>query len=675
MLQKYSLTDRSKEALMASAGSYAVSIINSFGLEQNKKRASSFAFSSKMPPPSAKAFTFDAPYAMYYVQCDQLRAGEARSLAGGIALENFVLLIELANGSCFFVIRRAKKLNDPNGNPPVLILPVRSVDDVDRIIVSARKFRFLSDELTAHASVSSLYDQLKSGAERYFTNRGLFSAYYLRERLFRTIQEHGRNVSKEAEALFSQLGSADPSEIEPDKVLTALGFDVTESRSNRPNTASTTTYDLSYRGTSLGATAILVISSTSSSVDSLDIRSNSDVAPSYLAVSALRKTPWVILTNGRIWRLYSDKVSSISTDYFEIDLEGVALESDPRLLYFVSLFSAQSFVPLKTGISELDSTFEGSQQYAEEIKNDMRTKVFDKQLFLNLVRGVLDHDKRKRYSKEELENGKSIALKLLYRLLFILYAESRGLLPTDNSDYFEISFENLRQRLQAMERDPDATNIWKSLRFLFMAINKGSHDHNIPEYDGALFEEDKDLDGLQIKNKYIAPALHDLAEKESKGIDYQNLGVRHLGSLYEGLLEYSVEQATKELVICRDEILDAKYAEDLKGKPQGYIAKGELYLSIGGLARKGTGSYYTADEIVSFLVGRGLELHFYKRKQRFIEHLNALKHSEGLDEEGRKRLEDLCDDDLLGIRVVDPAMGSGHFIVSAVDEITNWVIR
>ena len=56
------------------------------------------------------------------------------------------------------------------------------------------------------------------------------------------------------------------------------------------------------------------------------------------------------------------------------------------------------------------------------------------------------------------------------------------------------------------------------------------------------------------------------------------------------------------LVIYKEEILDARFAEDMKQKPLGFIEKGELYLSAKGLARKGTGSYYTPDEIVTFLV-------------------------------------------------------------------------
>lgn len=652
--------------------SFASAIIGSFGLDPNKKRASSFAFTSKQPTGAAKAFKFDVPFEFDIVQYPTARATEVRSIASGISVENFILLVEAEPQVCFFAIRRAKKLNDVSGNPPVIIISIRNDSDLERVAGAVRKFSFTSDELTAHFSLGSLYEELKSARGRYFTDRGLFSEWYLKERLFKTLQEHGRNVQKEAGTLFSNLGIDDISTVSPEKMFSTLGFETF--RYGGTDTASVKEHALKVQGTFVNSKAVIVETKVSTAVDSLDIRTADNVAPSYLAVSSLRANPWVILTNGRIWRLYSSKVPSSSTNYFELDLEGVTVETDQRLLYFVSIFSPLSFVRQKDDRTELEITYDESQQYAQDIEKDLRSKVFDGQLFLNIVRGVLDYSNRIKYTKQELEDSKSTSLKLLYRLLFVIYAESRGLLPVSDSRYAQISFRSLHERLHAMEKEPDSSNIWKSLRTLFIAINKGSAEHNVPEYDGALFEEDENLDGLMIKNRFLAPALHDMAEKDSKGIDYQNLGVRHLGSLYEALLEYSVRQAEREMVAFKDEILDASYAEDLKVKPENYIPRGELYLSVGGLARKGTGSYYTPDEIVSFLVKQGLEPHFARRRIKFTETMYMLRKLDSSNNEEREKLAKSCDDELLGIRVVDPAMGSGHFLVTAVDEISRWII-
>ncbi len=163
------------------------------------------------------------------------------------------------------------------------------------------------------------------------------------------------------------------------------------------------------------------------------------------------------------------------------------------------------------------------------------------------------------------------------------------------------------------------------------------------------------------------------------GIDYLNLGVRQLGSIYEALLEYSVSQAKTDLMVYKDSsggskngllILDASFASDLESKPKSFISSGEIYLTVGGLARKGTGSYYTPDEIVRFLVRKGLEPHFQRRAAQFREDMERLRAAGGQDAE-RERA---SIEDLLGLEVVDPAMGSGHFLVAAANEITNWAI-
>jgi hypothetical protein len=630
-------------------------ILEAFGVKDEARRACSFAFSSRPVPSSWKAFTFDLPLAFFYVLAPSGSLTQVRALASGISKENFVLLAE-CDGQVVLVLRRSKK--DDNAPLPI---PLRKEEDFEKVISVVRRFNFVSDELTAHSSLYSIVDLLRAGAERYFTNRGLFSNYFLKERLSGCLSERGRSPPKEADGLLSKFDGEFPAV--PEKVvrvLEALGYGVEiVSGSGYPE------YLLRSHGRQLDVACVVA------SAESLDVKMGDKVAPSYQAVAALRRFGWVILTNGRFWRLYSGKVSSASTNYFEVDLDGVVAETDPRLVYFVSLFSASSFV-VRDGVTDVDLVYDEGIKHAQGVEDELRRKVFDGGLFLNLVKGVLDLSPSKMYSQEELDEAKALALKLLYRILFVLYAESRGLLPVENARYKEFSLEFLRPRLDAFAKEPAGHAVWDILKTLFGMISKGDVEANLPQYDGALFEEDPDLDSITIKNEFLVPALRDLMESEGKGIDYQNLGVRHLGSLYEALLEYSVRQAKQPLVMYKEEILDAKYAEDLKQKPIGFIEKGELYLSVKGLARKGTGSYYTPDEIVTFLVKKGLEPHFKRREEQFRADLARLPPaSKPRDLE----LEKKCNEDLLGLRVVDPAMGSGHFLVAAVNEITRWIIN
>jgi hypothetical protein len=251
----------------------------------------------------------------------------------------------------------------------------------------------------------------------------------------------------------------------------------------------------------------------------------------------------------------------------EIDLEGIASDNDPRLLYFTSLFSAASLAPKPSG-SDLDSIFEGGLRYAQEIEDELSSKVFEGQLFLNLVRTVIEYSSGKVYRRDELETAKATALRLLHRILFILYAESRNLLPVNNPNYSSLSLESIRQRLGIFEKLPDGTELWRAITALFRSIQIGDAKAGVPAYDGELFRQDKELDNPELRNEYLAPAIRELTEIAGKGIDYQNLGVRHLGSLYEALLEYDVHQAEGDLVVYEDGTLDAAYAADLKAKPK-----------------------------------------------------------------------------------------------------------
>lgn len=628
--------------------------LEAFGVREQSKRACSFAFSSRPAPANWQAFTFDLPVAFYYVLASHGNITQIKSFALGIGKENFVLLAAF-DTHAVLILRRSKK----DDNAPLLV-PLRREEDLERVVSAIRKLNFVSDELTAHSSIYSLVDLLRAGAERYFTNRGLFSNYFLKERLSGCLSERGRSPPREAEGLLARFGGefpADPSNAV--KVLDALDYSV-----EIPSKPGYPEYVLRSHGRLLDVTCVVA------PVESLDVKVEDKVAPSYQAVAALRRSTWVILTNGRLWRLYSNRVSSASTNYFEVDLEGIVTETDPRLTYYISLFSAASFV-LREGVTDVDLVYEEGTKHAQEIEDDLRRKVFNEDLFLNLVKGVLDHSPHSTYAQDDLDKAKALALKLLYRLLFVLYAESRGLLPVDNAKYKEFSLELLRPRLGAFEKEPAQRSVWVILKTLFEMISKGDVDANLPQYDGALFEEDPALDGITIRNELLVPALSDLMESEGHGIDYQNLGVRHLGSLYEALLEYSIRQAGQPLVIYKDEILDAKFAEDLKQKPIGYVEKGELYLSVRGLARKGTGSYYTPDEIVTFLVKKGLEPHFKAREEQFKVDLQRLPPP---TKSRNIALEKKCNEDLLGLRVVDPAMGSGHFLVAAVNEITRWII-
>jgi hypothetical protein len=636
-------------------------VLGALKIDESNKMPCSFAFTKyKSVSEDWKCFTSDLTIPFWHIYAPGARISDIKKLSSGVPANIFILLADLGD-ACLLVI---KTFGKKKGEKPLFKL-LRKPEDYDEAANVLQKFDLKSDDLMAHAFLHAAKELLERSTGTIFINKGLFSNYFLKERLAKSLSERGRSLSKEASSLFPKIDeclSADA--LSAVDILCALGFN-----SQAKKGSGYQEYDLDFKEEKLDVCCVVA------TVDSLDFRTGELAAPSYQAVARLRDYGWSILSNGHVWRIYCQRSPSESTSFFELDLEGISDASDPRLIYLAAIFSAPSFIK-KAGTTDIDLVYEGGVSYAKGLEEDLKSKVFDDQLFLNLVRSALVFEKTKRYGEADLEKGKKKALKLLYRLLFILYAEARGLAPLQNEKYRAVSLENMRQRLNALEKAPNGKEAWQSLQSLFHMIHQGDPSAQMPEYDGELFAEEE-IDRLVIANQHLVSSLKDLMLSAGGGIDYLNLGVRQLGSIYEALLEYSVNQAETDLLVYRDSsskdgltILDASFASDLQAKPKSFIPAGEIYLTVGGLARKGTGSYYTPDEIVRYLVKEGLKPHFLRRKALFLRDLEKIRALKSRD----PVLEQKTIEDLLGLEVVDPAMGSGHFLVAAANEITSWSI-
>lgn len=160
-------------------------------------------------------------------------------------------------------------------------------------------------------------------------------------------------------------------------------------------------------------------------------------------------------------------------------------------------------------------------------------------------------------------------MRLLYRLLFIFYAESRKLLNTDNKHYSEMSLRKLKEEISGKIDQGETllavrSTYWEGLKDLFRLINDGSEafgypkeEFYIPAYNGGLFDPTKNhfLSEKKIGNSYLAEAIDLLARSPSeKGmvfVDYSSLDIRHLGSIYEGILEYKLHRAEEPMVAAK----------------------------------------------------------------------------------------------------------------------------
>ena len=282
--------------------------------------------------------------------------------------------------------------------------------------------------------------------------------------------------------------------------------------------------------------------------------------PNYQIDSYLRNAnkDWGILTNGRQWRLYHRQTSYRLDSFYEVDLATLLSENGDleTFRYFYCLFRRDAFTPNANGTSFLDHVLGESQRYTVGVSDDLKNRVYD--ALRLLIGGFLDfpHNPFDR-ANPPLDEIHTSCLILLYRILFILYAESRDLLPLDNRDYaMQYSLDHLATDIHgkldgSIDFAPGANLYWTGLRQLFTLINDGWKDH-IPQYNGGLFNPQQHpfLEDYGIGDDALAGVI-ELLTRTEKGerIAYRDLDVRHLGNIYEGLLEYQPRIASEDLVI------------------------------------------------------------------------------------------------------------------------------
>lgn len=381
------------------------------------------------------------------------------------------------------------------------------------------------------------------------------------------------------------------------------------------------------------------------------------------------KLRWGILTNGVRWRLYWAGARSISEEFLEIDLGRVlALDGhgdlfaddetrDHWLRVFAVMFGREAF--LRAGIDQRsfhDAARAEAAFYEERVAASLSRLVFD-QVFPDLARALADSAPH-----APLHEVRDAALVLLYRLLFLLYAEDRDLLPVSDGRYDDYALRPLRLDIGERVSNGDAfsataARVWSHVSDLSRIIDKGDSSVGIPPYNGGLFAGAGMplLAAARIPDSVMAPALDALSYERATGerryINYRDLSVQQLGSIYERLLEF-------EIVREPGEVGDTGY---LTVRPNLF-------------ARKNSGSYYTPDELVGLILDETLEPLIAERREAFRSALAALTPKDGEDLQ-RRTLRDVDPAEaILSLRVCDPAMGSGHFLVSLVDTLADHVL-
>ena len=362
---------------------------------------------------------------------------------------------------------------------------------------------------------------------------------------------------------------------------------------------------------------------------------------------------WGILTNGGVWRLYDYRARPRATSYFEADL-GQLLEAGDTdgLRTFHLLFRRDSFAPQDGATASfLEAALAEGRRYEQQVAQDLSAVVFER-AFPSLVRALAEN------TQYELAEIREAALIFLYRLLFVLYAEDRGLLPVNDARYEDYGLRKpvrediARKTAVGTLFSARATNYYDHLMTLGRLIDEGDAAIGLPPYNGGLFNAAAAplLAQVHLSDAVIAPIIHDLSHAEtSEGrrfVNYRDMSVQQLGSIYERLLE-------------REPVRDD--AGDIVVRPNSY-------------ARKDSGSFFTPQELVDLIVDRTLKPLAEERLAAFEERAAALAGDRRPREQRHAELRMLDPAEaVLNLKVLDPAMGSGHFLVTAVDFLSDYI--
>jgi hypothetical protein len=281
-------------------------------------------------------------------------------------------------------------------------------------------------------------------------------------------------------------------------------------------------------------------------------------------------------------------------------------------------------------------------------------------IFPHLAEGLARVRGLERPSAADLADTFTMAVTVLFRLLFVACAEADGLLPSrDNERYRRHSLGTIAGDLLCAS-GPFSTgdSLWQRLDRLCRAIEQGNAEWGIAAHGGDLFGRDCTVSRIgallaeaRLPDTVMGPVLRDLLLIDTPEgpvlRDFRGLSIRELGTLYEGLLESELAVAQTDLCLDRTQ----SYRPVRPGERK-IVSRGEVYLHQRSAGRKSSGSWFTPAFAIDHLLDGALE-------PALADHLARL---DGLDEaEAGERFFDF--------RVADIAMGSAHFLVAAVDRI------
>ena len=372
-------------------------------------------------------------------------------------------------------------------------------------------------------------------------------------------------------------------------------------------------------------------------------------------LNAENNSLWGIISNGSKLRVLRDNPSLTRPSYIEADLDLIfdeKLYPDFAALWLSIHASRLKPVDKKpssciietwrtkaheTGERALEKLRDGVTETLRQIGNGFLQHPDNNALRIAFKDGTLSP----KYYLQQL-------LGLVYRLLFLFAAEDRGLLHApDSTDVQRIVFADgyslsrLRERVLRRRYYDHHRDIWEGLQITFRALARGEPVLGLPAL-GGLFcaEQCPHLDNAAIANERLLEAIRTLSffssDKVLVRINYRDMGTEELGSVYESLLE-----------------LQPTVRVNAKPWTFGFIGD-ESGENTRGSERKLTGSYYTPSVLVNELIKSVLEPVLSQAVADHPENPRAA---------------------ILNLKILDPACGSGHFLLAAARRMAGEIVR
>ena len=352
---------------------------------------------------------------------------------------------------------------------------------------------------------------------------------------------------------------------------------------------------------------------------------------------------WAVCTNGLVIRLLRDSDSLTRQSYFEANIErilGEQLMADFAMLWLHA--HASRLKPDASGPAgcPLEIWHLAAQEEGSRVRDSLRIGV--EKAMVELGSGFLEHRDGARLREAlragtlKLEEYHQQVLRLVYRMLFLFAVEDRKILhprtaKTEQVELYAEGYSLSRLRERSIKHCHDRyDDIWDSLKVTFKGLAAGQEALGLPPL-GSLFAEEQcaELVKSNISNRRLLNAVRAIAWfRENDAlvpVNYKSMGTEELGSVYESLLELTP-------------------AIDESGKGFGFIKADEEEGK--GNSRKTSGSYYTPDSLVQQLLDTTLDPVVADRLK------------------GKSTKEDK-EKAILSVTVIDPACGSGHFLLGA----------